>query len=380
MIPIFEPFISSLGKKNVMKALNSNWISSQGSFIKKFEKKLANFHSRKYCLVTSSCTSALHLSLMSLGLKKGDEVMCPALTFIAPANMILLSNLELKLIDVDPKTLTIDPKILEKKITKKTKALIIVHQFGHSAHMDQIMKICKKNKILVIEDNAESLGGMFKGKLLGTFGDLTTLSFFANKVLTSGEGGAIVTNSKKYYEKCLEMRDHGMSLKKKYFHKRLGFNYRMTNLQAAIGISQLQDFKKITKIRNEQSRLYYDNLKNLEKFIELRKFEKWCKPVHWLMTIKIKKKGKRDKFIKYMKTKGVDCRQMVNPVFDAFYLKKKFNSKEYLNSSSVSRNSVHLPSGTNLKKKDIEYICRTLKNFFKIEYKDEHIREHKINK
>jgi perosamine synthetase len=365
MIPIFEPFISSVGKKNVLKALDSNWISSQGPFIKKFESELAKFHSSKYCLVTSSCTSALHLSLLALGLKKGDEVMCPALTFIAPANMVLLSNLNLKLVDIDPNSLTVDPEQLKKTITKKTKAIIIVHQFGHSARMDEIMELCKENKILVIEDNAESLGGMFKGKLLGTFGNLTTLSFFANKVLTTGEGGAIITNSKKYFEACLEMRDHGMSLKKKYFHTRLGFNYRMTNLQAAIGLSQIQDFKNITKIRNEQLKLYYSKLKDFNNFIELRKFEKWCKPVHWLMTIRIKKDNLRDEFIKYMKAKGIDCRQMINPVFDALYLKKKFISKNFINSSYISRNSVHLPSGTGLKKKDIDYICKTLKLFFK---------------
>jgi perosamine synthetase len=364
MIPIFDPYISKSGKNNVLQALNENWISSQGMFIKKFETKLAEFHSSKYSLVTSNCTSALHLSLLALGLKKGDEVICPALTFIAPANMVLLANYNLKLVDIDSGTLTIDPIKLKKKITKKTKALIVVHQFGHSAHMDEIMSICKKNKIFVIEDNAESLGGKYKGKLLGTFGNITTLSFFANKILTTGEGGAIITNSRKYYNLCLQMRDHGMSLKKKYFHTRLGFNYRMTNLQAAIGLSQILEYKKIIDIRNRQLKLYYSNLKNLEKYIEIRSFQKWCHPVHWLMTIKIKKIGLRNSLLKFMREKGVDCRQMVNPVFEALYLKKKFNPKEFPNASIISKNSLHLPSGTSLTKNNIEYVCNTLKAFF----------------
>jgi perosamine synthetase len=287
-------------------------------------------------------------------LPEGSEVITPALTFSTTVAYIVKNKLVPVFVDVEEGTYCIDESKIKNLITKKTKAIIIVHQFGHSARMDEIMELCKKNKILVIEDNAESLGGMFKGKLLGTFGNLTTLSFFANKVLTTGEGGAIITNSKKYFEACLEMRDHGMSLKKKYFHTRLGFNYRMTNLQAAIGLSQIQDFKNITKIRNEQLKLYYSKLKDFNNFIELRKFEKWCKPVHWLMTIRIKKDNLRDEFIKYMKAKGIDCRQMINPVFDALYLKKKFISKNFINSSYISRNSVHLPSGTGLKKKDID--------------------------
>jgi perosamine synthetase len=282
--------------------------------------------------------------------------------------MVLLANFNLRLVDIDSKTLTIDPIQLKKKITKRTKAIIIVHQFGHSAHMDEIMSICKKNNIFVIEDNAESLGGKYKGKLLGTFGDITTLSFFANKIITTGEGGAIITNSKKYYDLCSQMRDHGMSLKKKYFHTKLGFNYRMTNLQAAIGLSQISEYKKIINIRNKQLEFYNFNLKNLEKYIEIRSFQKWCQPVHWLMTIKIKKNGLRNNLLKFMKEKGVDCRQMVNPVFEALYLKKKFNPAEFRNSINISKNSLHLPSGTSLTKYNIEYVCKMLNFFFKINF------------
>ena len=161
--------------------------------------------------------------------------------------MIILSGAKLVLVDIDPETLTIDPKKIEEKITNKTKAILIVHQFGHAAHMDEILKISKKYKLKIIEDNAESIGGKYKNKLLGTFGDITTLSFFANKIITTGEGGAILTNSKSKYLIMKEMRDHGMKYNKKYKHIRMGFNYRMTNLQAAIGCDQITNLNRILK-------------------------------------------------------------------------------------------------------------------------------------
>ena len=289
MINIFVPKYSVRAKKNVIDCLNTGWISSQGNYIKKFEKKLSNFFKIKYCIATSSCTTALHLSLMGLELGKNDEVICPALSFIAPSNMVLLSNAKLVLVDINPVTLNIDENLIEKSISKKTKAILVVHQFGHAARMDKIIAIAKKYKLKIIEDNAESIGGKFKGKLLGTFGDVTTLSFFANKIITTGEGGAVLTNNKKTYLKMLEMRDHGMKYNQKYNHVRMGYNYRMTNLQAAIGCSQVDELKQILKKRMTQMKLYYHYLKDIEE-ITIRNFQNWCSPVHWMLTITLKKK------------------------------------------------------------------------------------------
>ena len=240
MIPIFVPSLHKKAKKYLSKCIDTNWISSQGSYILKFEKELAKYNKVKYCVVTSSCTTALHLAIKSLNIGKGDEVICPDLTFLAPANMIVQSGAKLKLVDINPKTLAIDHKQIEKKITKRTKAIMVVHQFGHSADMDPIMKIARKYSLKVIEDNAESIGGKYKGRKLGTIGDVATLSFYANKIITSGEGGAVLTNSKKIAEKCYVLRDHGTNRTsdpiRKYIHIDLGYNYRMTNMQAAVGL------------------------------------------------------------------------------------------------------------------------------------------------
>ena len=361
-ISIYEPELIGNERKYLLDCIDSNWISSQGSYIKEFENKLAQYHNSKYGIATSSCTTALHLAIKALDIGEGDEIICPNLTFIAPANMVLLSGAKLNLVDIDCETLNLDPKLLEKQINKNTKAIIVVHQFGHAAPMDEIMTIASKHNLKVIEDNAESIGAKYKGKLLGTFGDICCFSFFGNKIITSGEGGALITNDLTLAKKCKELRDHGMDSNKKYSHIMLGYNYRMTNMQAAIGLAQLEMLDKILEKRNKQMKVYYDILENFEG-IQLRKFKDWCEPVHWLMTLTLDKKYNRDDFLNYMKTKGVDCRQMINPVHHAKYLIDKYDQKDFPNSVDISQRSVHLPSSSFLSKQEIIYITNQVRNF-----------------
>ena len=372
MIPISEPYLSKNAKKYLNDCFDTNWISSQGGYIYKFQKALARYHNVKYCVLTSSCTTALHLALKALDIGEGDEVICPDLTFIAPANMVILSGAKLKLVDVDPETLAIDHKKIEKKITKKTKAIIVVHQFGHAADMDPIKKIAKKYKLKIIEDNAESIGGKYKNKKLGTLGDLATFSFYANKIITCGEGGAIITNSKKIAEKCFLLRDHGW-LKtidpiKRYVHLNLGYNYRMTNTQAAIGYSQMEIIDEILKKRNKTLSIYKKNLFGMQK-IKMRSFKGWCSPVSWLVTLTLEEKLLRNKLVRYLHKEGIDCRPMINPVHQAHHFKNKFNHKDFKNSINISQKSIHLPSSTQIEPKKIKYICDRIKFFFNNKYK-----------
>jgi len=362
MIPIFEPYFTGNEKKYLMDCIDTTWISSQGDYILKFEKALADYHSMEYAIVTSNCTTALHLSLKALGLGPGDEVICPDLTFIAPANMVVLSGAKLVLIDVHPETLTIDPDLIEKNITKYTKAIIVVHQFGHAAHMNEIMTLAEKYNLKIIEDNAESISARYKGKLLGTLGDVSTYSFFGNKIITTGEGGAVLTNNKETAIKCRELRDHGMSHEKKYHHGDLGYNYRMTNMQAAIGLAQMEKLDEILSLRKEQMDCYYNELTNVDG-VSLRKYADWCDPVHWMMTIMLDDEYNRDEFLSYMKNKGIDCRQMINPVHEAEHFIDLFINNKYNNSIMLSKQSVHLPSSLNLEIEDIIFICNTVKSF-----------------
>jgi len=363
MIPIFEPYFSGNEKKYLMDCIDSTWISSQGEYIVKLEKELADYHKMKFGIVTSNCTTALHLSLKSIDIGPGDEVICPDLTFIAPANMVVLSGAKLVLVDIDIETMTIDPNLIEEKITKNTKAIIVVHQFGHAAHMDEIMKLARNYNIKIIEDNAESIGAKYKGQLLGTFGEISTYSFFGNKIITSGEGGAILTNNEKIAIKSRELRDHGMNHKKKYHHVDLGYNYRMTNMQAAIGLAQIEKLEEILKLREDQMNLYYKRLSNI-KDIFLRKFSNWCDPVHWMMTVTLKKENIRQKFIKYMFSNEIECRPMINPVHKADHFINYFDNNFKI-SNRISKSSFHLPSGLNLKENDINYICDKIELFFK---------------
>lgn len=362
MIPIFEPYFAGNEKKYLIDCIDTSWISSQGEYILKFEKALADYHCIEHAIVTSNCTTALHLSLKALGIGLGDEVICPALTFIAPANMVVLSGAKLVLVDIHPETLTIDSDLIEEKITKNMKAIIVVHQFGHAAHMDEIMAIAKKYNLKIIEDNAESIGARYKGKLLGTFGDISTYSFFGNKIITTGEGGSILTNDEETAIKCRELRDHGISNKKKYHHTDLGYNYRMTNMQAAIGLAQMEKLDEILTLRREQMDCYYNQLSNVNG-VTLRKYADWCDSVHWMMTITLDNKFDRDTFLDYMKNNGIDCRQMINPVHHALQFKNQFSDTDFQNSINISQQSVHLPSGLGLTKKDIIKISKMTNNY-----------------
>jgi perosamine synthetase len=360
MIPISEPYMNGNERKYVEQCMGTTWISSQGEFITKFEQALADYHGVEHAIVTSNCTTALHLSLRSLDIRAGDEVICPNLTFIAPANMIVLCGAKLVLVDIDPETLAVDPEIVAASVTEKTKAIIVVHQFGHSAPMDEILSIAKKHKLFIIEDNAESIGGKYKGKMLGTIGDVSCYSFFANKIITTGEGGAILTKSDKIAENCRILRDHGMSPTKRYQHVDLGYNYRMTNIQAAIGLAQMEELDNILMIRRKQMDVYYDLLREMEGVL-LRPFKEWCEPVHWMMTLTLDKRYKRDQILIKLREKGVDCRQMINPVHQAEHFKYQFNDKNFPNSIGISHQSLHLPCSTGLKEDQIRFIVDSLR-------------------
>ena len=363
MIPIYEPEFGALEKKFVNECIDTGWISSQGKFVKLFEEEMASFHRLDNAIVTSSCTTALHLALVGMGIGPGDDVICPDLTFIAPANMIALTGASLNLVDINPLTLTLDPQQVEDKIKPNTRAIMVVHQFGHAADMDAILDIARRYNLKVIEDNAESIGGKYKGKILGTFGDAAVYSFFGNKIITSGEGGAVISTDSTLCQRLSMLRDHGMNPEKKYEHLDLGFNYRMTNLQAAVGYAQLLEIKPILEKRHAQWMCYEKYLGDIEE-IQTRQFAEWCSPVHWLMTVSLESHELRDGLIDFMKNRGIECRPMINPVHEARHFAADYNADDFPQSCWVSRTSLHLPSGNNITEDQIMLIADTMKDFF----------------
>ena len=362
MIPIYSPSFGKNEKDNLLECIDTGWISSQGGFIEQFENNFSKWNAMQYGVATSSCTSALHLALVALGIGKNDEVICPDLTFIAPANMIRLTGAEPVLVDVHPINWGIDPLKLEEKITSKTKAIIVVHAYGHPADMDAISVIAKKHNLYIIEDVAEAPGAKYKGKLVGTMGDASCYSFYANKIMTTGEGGIVLTNDKTLDKQMRIYRDHGMSREKRYVYVVAGFNYRMTNMQAAIGLAQMEMLDEILALRREQMDFYYEKLSNVDG-ISLRKYADWCEPVHWMMTLTLDDKYDRDSFLDYMKNNGIDCRQMINPVHHADHFKSQFSDDDFINSINISKQSAHLPSGLGLNENQISEIADIIKKF-----------------
>lgn len=361
-IPISEPYLAGNERRYVNECLETGWISSQGPFIGRFEQMLADYHGVAHAIATSNCTTALHLALKALDIGPGDEVICPDLTFIAPANMIVLSGATLVLCDVDRQTLNLDPVLVERCITPKTKAIIVVHQFGHAAPMDELMALARPRGIRIVEDNAESPGGRYKGRLLGTFGDVSCFSFFANKVVTTGEGGAIITGDEAVANRCRELRDHGMSRFKKYYHVELGYNYRMTNMQAAVGVAQWEVFDQIAARRLDQMRRYCAALEGI-RGVTPRGFAAWCTPVHWLMTVTLDDELDRDGLLAFMKEHRVDGRAMINPVHDARHFAAHYDAGEFPVSSRVSARSLHLPSATALTADQIDRVVALVGQF-----------------
>jgi perosamine synthetase len=363
-IVFFTPVLKKIEKNFLFNTVKRGWISSQGSLVKKFEKNFAKWQKSKFAVSTSNCTTAIHLALLALNIKKDDEVICTNLTFIAPVNMIKLIGAKPVLVDICLKTFAMDTNEIIKKITNRTKAIMVVHPFGHPANIIEIKKIAKIYKLKIIEDNAESIGAKINKKLLGSFGNITCYSFFANKILTTGEGGMIVTNNYKIYKKLCLLRDHGMTMEKKYYHKCLAFNYRMTSLQAAIGIGQLMRINEILKEKRQIKRIYEKYL--MQNGYKIFSSNGIYESVNWFVTLTFEKQGLRDNFISYMKENKVECRQMVFPVTFAKHFEYKNSKIDFKNSYKVSLNSVHLPSSNDLKRKKIINICKIINAWSKL--------------
>ena len=360
MIPIFKPYITGNEKKYLLECAETEWFSARGPFVNKFEKKLSKYIGIKYALSTSNCTVALHLALKALNIGIDDEVICPALTFISPIHMVKLAGAKPVLVDIEEDTCNMDPKKIKESITKNTKAIIVVHAFGQPAKMDEILTIAKANNLYVIEDVAEAFGATYKNNYVGSFGDISCLSFFANKMITTGEGGMVLTNNIDIFDKLVSLREYGRNKKERYLYDDIGFNYRMTNMQAALGIAQIENFDNILEIRQKQFSLYC-KLPLSIKEIKIRPSHNWSKSVHWLMTIKLEKQNIRDHIIKIMRQKGIELRAMIYPVY---YSKPYLSLGDIMTfpiTEKVSINSLHLPSATSLTEEDIIFIIDSLK-------------------
>ncbi len=360
-IPVYEPSISQKEIDYVTDAVKSGWVSSLGHYINDFENRFAEYIGVKYALTTSSGTTALHLALVSLGIKDGDEVIVPDLTFVATANAVTYTGAKPVFADVDPQTWCIDPADIERKITKKTKAIIPVHLYGHPADMDAINKIAKEYRLYVIEDAAEAHGAEYKGKKVGSLGNCGIFSFYGNKIITTGEGGMITTNDESFFERAKSLRDHAMSKERRYWHTEVGFNYRMSNIQAALGLAQLERIEELIEKKRQIFNWYKEFLSDING-ITLNPEKEWAKSVFWMVCIIIGDEISisRDEIMQQLKIKGIDTRPFFYPISEMPMYK---NEGIYNNTitKKLSEKGINLPSGVNLTKEDVEWITENLK-------------------
>ena len=363
-IPVNKPKIFSNDKTFVNQALKTNWISSEGPFVKKFEINFSKYNKKKYGVAVSNGTAALEIAIKSLNLKKNSEVIIPSFSIISTVNAVIKNNLKPILVDCDLDTWNMNINKTLKKITRKTRAIIITHIYGLPVDMRKIIEVAKKRKIKIIEDAAEVIGLKYNKKICGSFGDISTFSFYANKHITTGEGGMICTNNKKYFEKCKSLRN--LSFSKSYFnrfdHDDIGWNYRMSNLQAALGCGQLRNISWIINRKRQIGNRYFDKLKDNKNIILQKNRTKYSKNIYWVFGILLKKNSKfsRDEVMKKLYQLNIDTRPFFLSMNKQKIFKKLkiFKRVKMPNAENLSKNGFYLPSGLGIKNSEIDYIIK----------------------
>jgi len=364
-IPVAEPSIGKRELELVTEAVESGWVSSKGKFTVEFEEKFAKYVGVKYGVAASNGTAALHLALVSLGVGSGDEVIVPTLTFASVANVIIYTGARPVFIDSHPDYWCIDPDEIEHKITERTKAIMPVHLYGHPCNVEAIMRLAKDHDLYVIEDCAEAHGAEYDGKKVGSFGDIACFSFYGNKIITTGEGGMCLANDEYLAEKIKMLRDQGMRSEKRYWHEIVGFNYRMTNLQAALGVAQLERIDEFVGRKRETAEEYNSLLKGIEG-VTLPPQMSWAKNVYWLYSVLIDNNGygiDRDELVQKLAEKGVETRcffypMHIMPPYKRYAVNRRFPIAEKLSSSGIN-----LPSSVNLTEEEVHEVAHLISDF-----------------
>lgn len=364
MIPVCEPLLDEKELAYVVDCLKTNWISSQGKYIAAFEEGFANYCGCKYGIATTSGTTALHLALSSIGLVPGDEVIVPAFTMIATVFAIIYCGAKPVLVDALPDTWNIDPLKIEEKITRKTKVILPVHIYGHPCDMGSIMEIAEKYNLWVVEDAAEAHGAEYQGKKAGSIGHINCFSFYANKIITTGEGGMVVTNDERIARKANLLKNLAFSPEVRFLHTSIGFNYRMTNIQAAIGLAQLEKIDTLVEARRCNANYYNSLLKDIPG-ITLPTEREGVKNVYWMYSILVEDEFNmsRDELMVRLKERGIETRTFFYPMHQqpVFQEMNLFKGEKYPVAEALVQKGLYLPSGPGLRKEEIEEVCLAIK-------------------
>jgi len=363
-IPVNIPRIFKQDKLNVKECLDKGWISSEGNFVKQFEANFSKYINKKYGVAVANGTAALEIALKSLNLKKFDEVIIPTFSIISTALCVVKLGLKPVLVDCDLESWNMKPDEVISKINKKTKAIIITHIYGFPVDIQKILHAAKNKQIKIIEDSAEMIGQEINGKKCGSFGDISTFSFYANKHITTGEGGMILTNDTKIYNKCRSLRNlcFGKNNIDRFNHDDIGWNYRMSNLQGALGCGQLKNIKWIIKRKREIGKRYYDNLKYNKNIYIQPLTNNYSKNIYWVFGILIKKKLKltNKSLMTQLFKKKIHSRSFFWPMHKQKIFKKMklFTNEKYPISEYLAKKGLYLPSGLGITNKQIDYVSK----------------------
>lgn len=352
------PSITEKEISYVNDAITHGWNDQWNKYILKLENAFAKYIGVKHAMTTSSCTGAMHLALKSMGIRDGDEVLVPEITWVATASAVTYVGAKPIFVDIDYDTWCMDPSSLRSSITPKTRAIMPVHLYGHPANMNEIINIAKENNLLILEDAAPSLGAIYHGKKTGSFGNASTFSFQGAKIMTTGEGGIFLTDDTDLYQRVAKLGDHGRSLTRALWNDEIGYKYKMSNIQAALGLAQLERIEELVAKKRQIFSWYQRELKYIDGII-LNTEQSGCRNIYWMTTLILEKNFgfTRDEFITKLREWNVDSRPFFYPLSHMPMFERKHNK----NAEKLSQNGINLPSGHNLTEEDIVYVCEVIK-------------------
>jgi len=361
-IPLSFPTIGQKETDYVMDCLQSTWISSAGKYLDRFEEEFARVAGTKHAITCSNGTTALHLALLALGVKAGDEVIVPTLTFVAVPNSVAYCGATPVLVDVDPGIWSIDASKIEAQITPKTRGIIAVHLRGHPADMDAITEIAHRHHLFVVEDAAQAHGAQVRGRPVGSIGDIGTFSFFGNKIMTTGEGGMITTNDDRAADSIRLLKNQGMTKERRYWHPVVGYNYRLTNLQAAIGLAQVERLPEAILSHQRVAAWYQEELRGV-RGVSWQQHKEWAHHIWWQFVAVIDKQfaKDRDAVLEKLQQAGVDARRLYYPMHQVPIYADNAGSREYPVADHLAARGVCLPTWSGLKREDVHYVCEQLR-------------------
>jgi perosamine synthetase len=358
-IPVYQPSLSGNEKRYVAQCLESNWISSKGEYIGEFERKFAAYTEVRHAAAVCNGTVALHVALVALGIGPGDEVIVPTLTYIASVNAITYTGATPVFVDSLLSTWQMDPADVARKISSRTKAILVVHVYGHPCDMDALLQIASDNSAFLVEDCAEAIGTKYRGRHVGSFGDIATYSFYGNKTITTGEGGMVTTNDETLHARTVHFKGQGLAAHRQYWHDVVGYNYRMTNICAALGIAQLEQVEVFLARKRQIAELYRKGLDGSAVTPHLE--AQGCTHSYWMCSILVSDPADREPLRDHLANLGVETRPVFYPAHTMPMYAAKFQRHSV--AEDIGWRGINLPSWPGLTDDDVDQICRAIRNY-----------------